>query len=503
MSVPPDPETLDAGPAAVPPLSPLVTLACTLFVGALVAAFVLLRPPSPLDLLDHPAASLERLITREMDFRAAFERVSGPERALYSVFAGLEDTPEEAIKWYDELLATTPSAHAFLYRLILLGEAGNKDRVLADSAAARDHFDPERSAAAAVAAAAYGAETLDPPAARALVAELRQKLPPGWFADTLVMRIGARAGDADLAAAGRSAIEARGTRLLWRWRALIGAELTVVAIGLMGLLSLRPPPFGGPISTARLPPPWTLAEGYALFIRGAFGFLVIGWLPVALLPDRSEIVVVVSFLAGVPLLVLTIRYLHARGLTFRETFGLDPRVGAQTWPPHPQRSDRPCCAEAVLDPATRPAILRVSLALIALGFLGEAAIAGGAALLGVRSHWADGFPEELLWASWIVVALESVDTIVWTPFFEELAFRGILYGGLRTRLAVWPAVLLSAGIFAVAHGYGPTGGASVLLSGILWALAYERCRSLWPGVIAHAANNLIVNVTYLWLLRLP
>ena len=43
----------------------------------------------------------------------------------------------------------------------------------------------------------------------------------------------------------------------------------------------------------------------------------------------------------------------------------------------------------------------------------------------------------------------------------------------------------------------------MLLSGILWALAYERCRSLWPGVIAHAVNNLIVNVTYLWLLRLP
>ncbi|HUG37144.1 MAG TPA: type II CAAX endopeptidase family protein, partial [Candidatus Limnocylindrales bacterium] len=479
MSVLPDPEPLDAAPAVGPPMSPLITLACTLFVGALVAAFVLLHPPSPLDLLDHPAASLERLVTREMDVRAALERLSRPERALYAVFAGLEETPEEAVTWYEELVVTVPSAHAFLYRLILLGEAGRTDRVLADSAAAKDHFDPGRADAAALAAAAYGRGTLDPRAARALVAELRQKLPPNWFADTLVMRIGERAGDPALAAAARSAIEARGTSLIWRWRALVGAELTVVAIGIVGLLSLRPPPFGVAISSARVPPPWTLAAGYALFIRGAFGFLVIGWVPLALLPDRSEIVAVVSFLAGIPLLVLTVRYLHARGLTFRGTFGLG------------------------VNAAARPAMIRVSFALIALGFLGEAAIAAGAALLGVRSHWADGFPEELLWASWTLVVFQSVDTVVWTPFFEELAFRGILYGGLRTRLSAGPAVLLSAGIFAVAHGYGPTGGASVLLSGILWALAYERCRSLWPGVIAHAANNLIVNVTYLGLIRLP
>jgi uncharacterized protein len=36
---------------------------------------------------------------------------------------------------------------------------------------------------------------------------------------------------------------------------------------------------------------------------------------------------------------------------------------------------------------------------------------------------------------------------------------------------------------------------------VLWALAYERSRSLWPGMLAHAVNNLSVTITYLVLLR--
>jgi len=45
------------------------------------------------------------------------------------------------------------------------------------------------------------------------------------------------------------------------------------------------------------------------------------------------------------------------------------------------------------------------------------------------------------------------------------------------------------------------GFASVFLSGLLWAWAYEKTGSLLPGMIAHAANNLAVAVTLLALLR--
>jgi membrane protease YdiL (CAAX protease family) len=66
----------------------------------------------------------------------------------------------------------------------------------------------------------------------------------------------------------------------------------------------------------------------------------------------------------------------------------------------------------------------------------------------------------------------------------------------------WPAVGLSAAIFALVHGYGAVGFASVFWSGILWAMAYERTRSLLPAILCHMFNNLLVTTEFLWLLRL-
>jgi uncharacterized protein len=91
--------------------------------------------------------------------------------------------------------------------------------------------------------------------------------------------------------------------------------------------------------------------------------------------------------------------------------------------------------------------------------------------------------------------------VVWTPFVEELTFRGLLYGTLRTRTGAPLAALASGCLFAAAHGYGLAGFGSVLVSGLLWCWAYEKTGSLLPGMIAHAANNLAVAITLLMLLR--
>ena len=64
-----------------------------------------------------------------------------------------------------------------------------------------------------------------------------------------------------------------------------------------------------------------------------------------------------------------------------------------------------------------------------------------------------------------------------------------------------PAAVISAGLFALAHGYGVIGFLSVLWSGILWAWIYERTGSLVPGIIAHALNNLLVCLAVMALLR--
>jgi membrane protease YdiL (CAAX protease family) len=99
------------------------------------------------------------------------------------------------------------------------------------------------------------------------------------------------------------------------------------------------------------------------------------------------------------------------------------------------------------------------------------------------------------------VAVTLVATVALAPVFEEVIFRGLLYGSLRARLGVWPAVVLSALVFALAHGYGVVGFASVFLSGGLWAWSYERTRSLLPAIAAHMVNNATVAITLLWLLR--
>ena len=91
--------------------------------------------------------------------------------------------------------------------------------------------------------------------------------------------------------------------------------------------------------------------------------------------------------------------------------------------------------------------------------------------------------------------------VIFAPLFEELIFRGALYGTLRVKLHWSLAAVASALVFAAAHGYGLAGFGSVLVSGVLWCWAYEKTGSLLPGMIAHAANNLAVAITLLALLR--
>lgn len=76
---------------------------------------------------------------------------------------------------------------------------------------------------------------------------------------------------------------------------------------------------------------------------------------------------------------------------------------------------------------------------------------------------------------------------------EELFFRGLLFGGLRQRLSLWPALLISGLIFGLPHL--PQGDPAVVLQlslfGVILAWAYERSGSLWVPIAFHAMNNSI------------
>ena len=283
--------------------------------------------------------------------------------------------------------------------------------------------------------------------------------------------------DQELQARAESAIEARGRSMLTRVRALTGtgaALLVLAAVVALRLRSFRRDPR---VADAPLPPLWRGADGTGLFFRAAFAYLLIPAAVVLLVPRVPPVTAIMGLVGGLPTLWWARRYLHARGLTVRATFGLSPR------------------------PGRLPRLLGWGLVLLAVSMVGESLLYMGLGALGVSSHWADGFLEEFLWGPPTAVVAGTLDGVVWAPIFEELAFRGLLYPTLRLRLPAWLAALLSAAMFAFAHGYGVQGFAAVTWSGMVWALGYERTRSLLPGMLAHAGSNLLATSSFLLLLR--
>jgi membrane protease YdiL (CAAX protease family) len=462
------PSTEDVQASEPPPptryFSPWITGICTALCAAVLAVYAAPWHGSPLDSLDRPAEALERLVSRDFDTREALRAAPRWEQWVYGVLVGNDDPIPEAIGWYEELVDTVEAPAAEVYYAVLRAEAGQPP--------------PRGPEGNDWVHAAYSDESLDPGQGHAMSARIRETLPSNWFTDTLVARLATKIGDHATAARAREEILRRGHSLLARWRALSFLEVALVLTALGLLVRERGPgrlPRFGP---APLPPTWGLADGYALVVRSVLGLLGLTLAVVVLLPEWRTTIRLASFLAGVPMLLWTRAYLRARGDSFARTFGF------------------------AVPPGSTGRLLVLALALVGVGAAAEAGIGTIVSALGVDSHWADGLPEDLLWdPPWLVI-VGLLDTVVWTPLIEELTFRGLLYGTLRTVTGAPLAAVASGCLFAAAHGYGLAGFLSVFLSGILWALAYERSRSLLPGILAHAANNLSVTVTYLVMLRL-
>ena len=76
------------------------------------------------------------------------------------------------------------------------------------------------------------------------------------------------------------------------------------------------------------------------------------------------------------------------------------------------------------------------------------------------------------------------------PISEETCFRGMLFGGLRTRLPRVAAALVSGLIFGALHATTGVSAVPVLVFfGLALALLYEKTGSIVPGVLLHMLNN--------------
>ena len=85
-------------------------------------------------------------------------------------------------------------------------------------------------------------------------------------------------------------------------------------------------------------------------------------------------------------------------------------------------------------------------------------------------------------------ALELLGSALVTPLLEELLHRGVIFGRLRRRMGMWPAVIVSALVFAVLH-FNIVQFIYAFLLGIVFALFVERSGHLYPAVIAHVIAN--------------
>lgn len=96
---------------------------------------------------------------------------------------------------------------------------------------------------------------------------------------------------------------------------------------------------------------------------------------------------------------------------------------------------------------------------------------------------------------WTILATLLVAIIV-APFCEEIFFRGLLFQGMRLRLSVWAAIVLSALLFGIAHG-DPGSLPLLVVIGLMLAALRWRTRSLWPGMLLHMLNNALAALVVL------
>lgn len=460
----------------------LATALAALELASFIAMMVWLQfTGSRVDSVEEPERALALIVGRTLDIDDAVGRAPAGEQLVYRVLSSdPKEDLAEALRWYEELARESMHPSVDLHLAVLEGESGRLDSVRRRAEEWSRRADPLPVLALLV-AAAYLGEDVDADLSSNVEGVLADTLEPGWFRDRIATRLAVRAGEPDLLAAATSAQAERAGQLLARMRATLAVELVLIGIGVVLLVRVvvRRRALDR-IGVAVLPPPWRGRAGVLVLVwGGAIGSLVI--LAASLLPDRAYSRVLIGAttnLSFVPLVVLArIFLLRPSGIRLSESFGLVP-----TW-------------------AGARRLVLVILTLLALGQLGEGLMDLAGRWLGFSAHWTEWFDRDLVWGSRALVGMTIFDTVVLTPVFEEIVFRGLLFATLRRRFAVFPAAVLSAALFAVAHGYGALGFAAVFWSGLLWAWSYERTGSLLPSIAAHAADNLMASLSVILVLR--
>jgi membrane protease YdiL (CAAX protease family) len=98
-------------------------------------------------------------------------------------------------------------------------------------------------------------------------------------------------------------------------------------------------------------------------------------------------------------------------------------------------------------------------------------------------------PELVFATSAVVVVVLITLAVICAPVVEEMLFRGALYNGIKLRLGVWPAIMLSGLVFGCIHPVGIAEKLALSSLGMVFAWMAETRKSLVPSMTAHALNN--------------
>jgi membrane protease YdiL (CAAX protease family) len=138
----------------------------------------------------------------------------------------------------------------------------------------------------------------------------------------------------------------------------------------------------------------------------------------------------------------------------------------------------------------------VSTFFIALGTYAASALLLSLLLQPEQKDIAESLGADSDSALWITI-LAGILIAPVTAFCEEIFFRGLLFGGIRQRLSLWPAAIASGVIFGALHLTAGDLAVALQLSilGVIFAWAYERSGSLWVPIALHLLNNTIAFIT--------
>lgn len=94
----------------------------------------------------------------------------------------------------------------------------------------------------------------------------------------------------------------------------------------------------------------------------------------------------------------------------------------------------------------------------------------------------------------LLLVTTAVLVVAVAPFTEEILFRGLFYGALRSRLRPLPAALIVSGVFSLLHVSNADTWLLVpplIVLGIAFCQLYERTGSLYPAIALHVINNAV------------